>query len=738
MEAVPVTQWLAIRPAVPVWAAVPLAAALVAATVWALRRWPAPVARQRRVVLRVLRAAAVACAVLVLLRPVIAWQGRREVRGEVAILLDASRSGAIRDEIGPGGRPVARVEAVRGAFADAGPAWGRLASRRPIRVFAFGSRLRAVDTVAPPPEDPRTDPGQALAELRRMVRRPAAVVLVGDGRANRRLAGPPDEVARELAAAGAPVHTVGVGSPEPTDRVRDTFVRDLRAPGRVFAGNRAAVRAVVGALGMARRGVEVVLRVDGQEVDRRTLRPASHLETREVAFSPALDDEGLARISVSVEPVDGEPAEANNRAETRVRVERGGVRVLYLEGRLRPEGKFIARALGQATEIELDRRILVGPAAAEAAPTAEEIADYDVVLLGDLRADSLPAEALSRLADRVQSEGTGLGALAGLDAFGPGGWADTPLADLLPMTIQPEDGQVPGPVAFRPTAAGGRHFVLNVAPSVSSAAVFEKLPPHPGASVLGPVHPAGLVLAASEAGKPLLAVRDLGRSRSAVLAVETTWLWVLAPEDPAGPEHHARFWRHLVLWLAGREDGPKGDLWVAADRARYVAPGPDRPVHVEVRAGVGGKDASRLAVGLTGPDGAKRDVVLSEAGPGLWRRVLRLSEPGSYTLRAEARVDGGDRTAETTFELEVRDPELADVLADHDALRQIARVGGGTFRTLDDLPALLDDLASAAASEPESEPVMQRAEVTSTPLFVAAFLALLACEWVLRRHWGLA
>lgn len=732
------TDWLALRPVLPLWAALPLVAALVAAAVWAFRRWPAPFGGRRRVALWVLRGGAVACAVLVLLRPVIAWQGRRAVRGEVAILLDASRSQTIRDEVGAGGEPLPRGEAVRRAFAGADDAWRRLAARRPIRVFAFGSRLRVVDTFAPGPDDPRTDPGEGLLGVNRAVRRAAAVVLVSDGRANRRLDGPAPEAARELAAEGIPVHTIGVGSPEPTGRVRDAFVRDLRAPSRVFAGNRASVRAVVGALGLGGRTLEAVLRAGGREVERRPVRPESDLETREVAFSPVLEEVGLARLSVSVEPIAGEISEVNNRAETRVRVERGGVRVLYLEGRLRPEGKFIARALGGAGEIQLDRRILIGPAAAEAMPTSDRIETCDVFLLGDLKAGRLPAAVPARIAERVREDGAGLAVLGAGDAFGPGGWAETPLGDLLPVEGRSGGGEIAGPVAFRPTAAGRRHFALNVATTLSPSAVFEQLPPHPPAVALGAVRPTGQVLAESGDGAPLLAVRELGAGRSAALAVDTTWLWVLAPEEPAGPEHHARFWRHLVLWLAGRDGRPEGELWITAGRARYVVTDPGRPAHVEVRAGVGGASAGRPEVTLAGPGGGERDVPLSEAGSDLWRSVLRVSVPGSYTLRAEAEVDGAAKTAETTFEVTERDLELAEILADHEALREIAEAGGGTFRTLDGLPELLDELASEGTAEPAFETVARRAEPTSEPLFVAAFLGLLAAEWVLRRHWGLA
>lgn len=79
---------------------------------------------------------------------------------------------------------------------------------------------------------------------------------------------------------------------------------------------------------------------------------------------------------------------------------------------------------------------------------------------------------------------------------------------------------------------------------------------------------------------------------------------------------------------------------------------------------------------------------------------------------------------------------MADVLADHAALRAIADAGGGSFRTLDGLPALLADLA--AAVRPVYEPVGRSLPLVSGPAFLAVLIGLFTAEWGLRRLWGLA
>jgi len=731
-----VTDHLAIRPVLPLaWCAL-VAVVLVAAVVWSLRQRRLPVSRGRLVCLTALRAAVVLAVVLLLLRPEIVWEAQKEVPGEIVFLIDASRSMTIPDALDANEKPVTRAAAVRAAFLVSAESYVNLTNRFSIRSFAFGERLRPITDSAPDPADARTDPGEALSALAsRAGRHLVAAVLVGDGAANRNAAGPPQAAAR-LAEMGVRVHTVAVGNPEPSDRVRDVAVGDLWAPERVFVGNRPAVRARLTALGMKGRPVNLALKVNGEVAEQQTLTPTSNQMAREVVFTPTLEEPGLTRIALEAEPVEGELAEINNASETAIRVEEGGIRVLYLEGHLRPEAKFIGRALGGGDEISLDRRILVGPGASAATPSADDLNAFDVIVLGDLLAGALPSSLLERLAARVKEGEVGLVALGGLDAFGAGGWTDTPVADLLPVAIRPEDSQVGGPIHFIPTAAGRRHFILQ--PEEEGDDPFGKLPALSGASGVAGVHPAAQVLAASEEGRPLLAVREVGRGRTAALTVDTTYTWVLSADDPKGPERHRHFWRQLILWAAERDERPEGDLVIVTDRVRYFLPGPDNPPAVEVTVYMeaGDEETAAPATRLTEPDGTVRNVPLAAERDGQWRATLKPSGLGPYRLEAEAEVSGTRRRAETEFTLAEPDFEMASPLADHEALRQIAEAGGGTFRTLDNLGSLFEELAQDA--EPVYEAVPHRLPIASGRIFLGVVVALLSADWFLRRRWRLA
>ena len=733
------TTWLVLEPVIPpTWAAV-MALALAVVVVAGARRWP--LAGKRWWVLVVLRLLVVVAVACLMLRPEVRWQGRRAVRGEVVVLLDASRSMGIRDAVAADGSPVARSDAVRDAFSAAAGSYTALADRAAVGAYAFGTHVRPSQGFAVTPTDARTDIAEALDFVREKTSdpfsAPSAVVLLSDGCENRSQ-GAATEAAQRLAEGGVKVHAVAVGAGVPTDGIRDVTVRDLRAPERVFVGNRADVRAVVATLGLAGKTVEAVLSVDGREVARRRLTPDADRTAHEIVFTPVLGSTGMAPLVVAVAPLPGELIATNNRAETLVLVEEGGIRVLYLDGRLHPEGKYLARVLAEAKEVNLARRILVGASADAAAPTPADLDAFDVVILGDLPASGLAPETVARMVERARQGGLSILTLGGLAAYGAGGWAGTPLAEVLPFAIRPGDGQVAGPIRFTPTAAGAVHFVFTDGGPGGRAIDFDALPPLSGASAVGDLHPTARLLAQSAEGAALLAVRELGQSRVAGLTVDTTWQWALAPAGTGAAEVHRRLWRGLVLWLAGRDGRPADGFWVRTDRVRYVITDPDHPPTAEIAVGSPGGPLPRAR--LTGPVASDVPLAPADARPGQaparWRGTAALRAGGVYTVVAETTVGGEARRAEARFIVEVRDYELADALADHDALRRVAEAGGGTFRTLDGLPALMAELGRRPA--PSAAPVERRLPLASGRAFLVVVLALLAAEWFLRRRWRLA
>jgi Ca-activated chloride channel family protein len=113
---------------------------------------------------------------------------------------------------------------------------------------------------------------------------------------------------------------------------------------------------------------------------------------------------------------------------------RGNSRILMIDSqpeRLEP----VARALRE-------HEFLVEARAPAGLPrTAEELAQFDFVILSDVPADRLPAGSGESLERYVRDQGGGLLMAGGDASFGPGGYEHTRLASLLPVSLAGEARQ---------------------------------------------------------------------------------------------------------------------------------------------------------------------------------------------------------------------------------------------------------------------------------------------------------
>ena len=91
--------------------------------------------------------------------------------------------------------------------------------------------------------------------------------------------------------------------------------------------------------------------------------------------------------------------------------------------------------------------------------------------------------------------------LGGRSSFGAGGWAGTPIADILPVDIHPGDGQLEpeGGIKFVPSTEGLDSYVLQVgANRAETAKIWDALPP---------------ILGTNRFGEPKAVGQDPGRRR---------------------------------------------------------------------------------------------------------------------------------------------------------------------------------------------------------------------------------
>lgn len=733
-----------------------LAAALVLLGLMAFGPPRSKTTPRRRFVLAALRLAVVALLVLAMLRPTLVYTEMKKQSATLVVLADKSRSMSVPD--GTAGKT--RYQMLEQALADAERPMRRLGEEFEIKAYGFDAEARPAEVargkIALPksPDGQQTALGSVLEDVLRYEagKRLLGVILLSDG-AQRAFAprdAPPQSAAARLKHLGCPLYTIPLGKSRGLGQARDVAVKELLVNPQVFVKNELEVAAQVQVTGYLNRQVAVRLMVETapgkmEAVAERTIQATADGQLVPVRFAYVFQMPGEYKVSVEAAEQPGELVTTNNRLSNFVNVLKGGLKVLYLEGDLRVEQKFLRRSLDASPDIHVDF-LRINPLRPQTKPQdlAErfQLGKYDVYILGDLDSRVFTADELKLLAQSV-SRGAGLIMLGGFHSFGPGGYGQTPLADVLPVVMDRLERQdfsgvvrtdlhVPGPLKMMPTPLGLRHYAMLLAGSEgASRAAWEQLPPLDGANRFMKLAPLAVVLA--QAGSdPLLVAHNFGTGRVMAFAGDSTWHWWMQGFEPA----HKRFWRQVVLWLARKDESQEGNVWVKLSERR-LAPGQ----MVEFVAGAQnstGEPVTELSgeAEVVLPDGTRRPVSLIRQGDVLTGGFRGTQAAGDYVVEVKARQkDQVLGAARARFLVYAQDLELDDASADTALMETLASVTGGQSLAPEQLPELLRRLLQSAAKLN----IYQETKRTfwDTWWFFLALVTLLTLEWYLRKRWGL-
>jgi len=333
--------------------------------------------------------------------------------------------------------------------------------------------------------------------------------------------------------------------------------------------------------------------------------------------------------------------------------------------------------------------------------------------------------------------------LGGARSFGEGGYGGTPVADALPLLIDPRRrASEPAPLErlkIAPTRAGQAHAVTQIAETESASAarwpelplvtsVNEALDAKPGATVL--------LNGTDERGRErvVLASQRYGRGKAVALTLQDTWQWQMHVSIPLEDQTHENYWRQLMRWLV--EGVPSTVDVRVPDR---VEPGDAVAIEATVvdRQFVELNDATVMAQ-ISRPGGATMTVPLQWNGErdGEYRGSFVSAEPGAYEITVDATRAGGQvvGTGSGYVRAGPGEAEFFDPTMHAAPLRRIAEQTGGQFYTASNAEGLAEDIRYAGRGVTSVE----ERELWNMPIILIALMTLVCAEWGYRRATGLA
>ncbi|MEX0818501.1 MAG: glutamine amidotransferase [Pirellulaceae bacterium] len=705
-----------------------------------------------------LRMIAIGIVLLLLFRPVYSHQREiREKRG-VTFLIDQSASMGIADDPSGGTRLEHAIDKVL--------QWSKDLERDfDTQYLGFADTvtpLEAADAlVSVQTSGEATSLSRALDAPTKIksARDLEAIFIISDGVHNS--AGDPIAVAARL---GVPIYSVGTGSAS-RDRssYRDVRVTDIEAPDQMSVDNLARVKGYVDATGFPGRVVSVTLHEDDTQVAEQELVLDDIDGAQDVTFEFTPATKGLHRYTVKVPPVSGEKIAENNERSTSSLVIEARIRVLYVEGTLRSEygvlvGRFLSKdpnvefcALVQTKPNVFMQRSNIDDLEINSIPDDPEVLDtFDVFMIGDLDSTYLRGDQMELIRDRVRA-GAGLIMMGGYHSLGPGGYADTPIEELLPVFVgDREVGQIDDPFQPQLTVEGRQHPIFaNIAPffpTGEALAEIEGLPPLDGSVRVRRAKPTATVLAvhpsestSDDIAMPVVAVQPVGNGRAAIFTGDTTrnWQQTLRSLDRESP--FLRFWGQMVRWLAGRSEEVATEAGIVATTDKsYYEPESTVAISAIVRGAEGeATSAARVVAKIQAPRNYRVEVELAPVtGPaGNYRAVFEPQQSGRYEIIVEATLDSR-QTADQTLKadaviVEIGRPNLEFDRLDLDEkmLTEIAIKSGGRYAHISTADRLIERLKRRQ----QSRQVQYEVRLYWPPLLWIAFVGVLTTEWILRR-----
>ncbi len=374
--------------------------------------------RQRllQAAVRSLLLAALACA---LARPVIATTSGRQ---SIIYIVDVSHSIASRaiDDAAN------RIDALN---RDAKPAH--------FRIVAFGAGATVLESTAALKELAAQEPGtqnasrgvdrggtniEAAIDVARAELAPGYVprlVLFSDGETT---AGDTSAAAARLAAERIPLSVEPLG----VRTIGDSWVESIDVPARLTAGETVDMAVHIGSQRDVAGAVDIS--VDGRSAGvQRALVTAG--ETI-VHLNVAVPSPGAHVIRASLQAA-GDPLDLNNTLDRGVWAA-ARAKVLYVEG-VPNSAHYLSDALK-------DAGFDVTQEPPESLPDAPAALDpWDVVILSDVAKTALTEPAMTALSDWVEKRGGGLLFAGGESVFGEGGYRQTPIERVTPVTFERRD-----------------------------------------------------------------------------------------------------------------------------------------------------------------------------------------------------------------------------------------------------------------------------------------------------------
>jgi len=373
----------------------------------------------------------------------------------------------------------------------------------------------------------------------------AGIIIFTDGGESKFL--PFDELKKTLKH---PVYPVGIGE----NKLKDISINYVITNSPVFSGENIKIEVYLKQNGFDRRKIKVRLKRAGKVIREKTIKLSGNMVRMNFEIPQEKTGDFLYEVEVLPE---NEQIIENNRTSVLVRVLSPKIRILYVEGSLRWEYKFLKRYLESGIHLEPVFLVKVGENIFQQTGAGKKLeipADifgdtkfldhFEIIILGNIDFSFFTSGQFHNLRNFVSEQGKSLIFLGGENFMK--GVKTSPMEEILPIHLTGSEGQVINENFIPSFTETGKHF-----PAFEDSSSF---PPLGRINDVKKIKRGSRTILVKKGGIPLilLALNPGLKGKCLILGTDETWKWSFGKEKKKKMYH--LFWGRIIRYMWSPEN----------------------------------------------------------------------------------------------------------------------------------------------------------------------------------------
>ena len=510
-----------------------------------------------------------------------------------------------------------------------------------------------------------------------------------------------------------PVYTVGLGSDE---QAKDLFIADIIHNKEVLKGNRAPVEVKIRAGKLSGKSAKLTVSDEKGEVFSRVLQISGNQFFETVSFLVDADKTGLLKYKIDLDELDGEVTYKNNHAQFFIRVIESKDKIAIVYDAPHPD----VAAIRSALELSDNYDVTVVPIQ----EFKDKPSDYGLIILHQLPSKKNPA---SSLLSQIRQSGVSslyiIGTQTDLNAFNG-------LNTGLQITQSKN-------MTNNATAAYNSNFML-FSFSEETQDLLPTLPPlqTPFGTYKAAVSSNLFMtqkISGVETKYPLFLFNDVNGAKIGVISGTGLWSWKVY--DFVNTQNHDAFneiVNKTALFLVAKNDKSPFRVRHNAVFAENAPVEFSAELYNESHELVNTPD---VKLTIKGSGDTTYDAQFSKQNNAYYLNMGELPV-GTYTWTAKTQLGNKSYEKSGTFSVQEIFVETANLVADFDLLKSIAKTTDGKFFARNEIENVAKEIKANDNIKPIASYHKKYTMLLNSPWYLVAIVLLLGIEWFLRKWHG--